>query len=40
VNPNTAGNGGRAFAESIPLHGFNDSAALVLPANSVLVFAR
>jgi 1,4-alpha-glucan branching enzyme len=40
VNPNAAGNGGRVFAEPIPLHGFGASTALVLPANSVLVFAR
>jgi 1,4-alpha-glucan branching enzyme len=40
VNPNVAGNGGRVFADSSPLHGFGFSASLVLPANSVLVFAR
>jgi hypothetical protein len=34
-----AGNGGRVVAEPWPLHGFGHSAALVLPANSVLVFA-
>jgi 1,4-alpha-glucan branching enzyme len=41
VNPGVAGNGGRAFADaSQPMHGFNSSAALTLPANSLLVFAR
>jgi len=40
VNPNIAGNGGRVFADPIPLHDFDFSASLVLPANSILVFAR
>jgi 1,4-alpha-glucan branching enzyme len=40
VNPHVTGNGGRVFAEPQPLHDFGYSAALVLPANSVLVFAR
>jgi 1,4-alpha-glucan branching enzyme len=40
VNPDAVGNGGRIFAESHPLHVFGYSAALVLPANSILVFAR
>jgi 1,4-alpha-glucan branching enzyme len=40
VNPNVAGNGGRVFAEPQPLHDFGYSAALVLPANSILVFSR
>lgn len=40
VNPNAAGNGGEVFADSEPLHGFGYSASLVLPANSLLVFAR
>ena len=40
VNPNASGNGGRVSAEPKPLHGFGHSAALVLPANSILVFAR
>ena len=39
-NPNVAGNGGRVFAEAHPLHDLSHSAALVLPANSVLVFTR
>jgi 1,4-alpha-glucan branching enzyme len=40
VNPHVAGNGGRVHAEPWPLHGFGFSAPLVLPANSILVFAR
>ena len=40
VNPNVVGNGGRVVAEPEPLHGFGFSAPLVLPANSVLIFAR
>jgi 1,4-alpha-glucan branching enzyme len=40
VNPAVVGNGGRVNADPQPLHGFGHSAALVLPANSVLVFAR
>jgi 1,4-alpha-glucan branching enzyme len=40
VNPGAVGNGGRVSAEPDPLHGFSHSAALVLPANSILVFAR
>ena len=40
VNPGVVGNGGRIFAEPTPLHGLSHSAALVLPANSVLIFAR
>jgi 1,4-alpha-glucan branching enzyme len=40
VNPNAAGNGGGVFADPNPMHGFGFSASLVLPANSVLVFAR
>lgn len=40
VNQNAAGNGGRMSPEAVPLHGFAHSAALTLPANSVLVFAR
>ncbi|HET9764185.1 MAG TPA: alpha-amylase family glycosyl hydrolase [Casimicrobiaceae bacterium] len=40
VNPDVAGNGGRAVADGEPLHGFGFSAALVLPANSVVIFAR
>jgi 1,4-alpha-glucan branching enzyme len=40
VNPDAAGNGGRVWADAVPLHDFGFSAQLVLPANSVLVFAR
>jgi 1,4-alpha-glucan branching enzyme len=40
VNPGAVGNGGRVVADPEPLHGFGFSAALTLPANSVLVFAR
>ncbi len=40
VNPNVVGNGGRVVAEPEPLHGLGHSARLVLPANSVLIFAR
>ena len=40
VNPDVVGNGGRTLTEPKPLHGFSHSSALVLPANSVLVFAR
>jgi 1,4-alpha-glucan branching enzyme len=40
VNPGVVGNGARVLAEPQPLHAFGHSAALVLPANSVLVFAR
>jgi 1,4-alpha-glucan branching enzyme len=40
VNPDVAGNHGRIVAEPRPLHDFGCSAAVVLPANSVLVFAR
>ena len=40
VNVDTVGNGGRIHAEPQPLHDFSHSAALALPANSLLVFAR
>jgi 1,4-alpha-glucan branching enzyme len=40
INPDVAGNGGRVRAEPEPLHGLSHSAALLLPANSVLIFAR
>jgi 1,4-alpha-glucan branching enzyme len=40
VNPHVTGNGGRVLAEAQPLHDFGYSAALVLPANSILVFSR
>lgn len=40
VNPHVAGNGGQVTTHPHPLHDFGYSAALVLPANSLLVFAR
>ena len=40
VNVGVVGNGGRVVADLQPLHGFNYSAPIVLPANSVMVFAR
>lgn len=40
VNPGVVGNGGRVVAEPEALHSFSHSAVLVLPANSLLVFAR
>jgi 1,4-alpha-glucan branching enzyme len=40
VNPGTVGNGSRVFAEAQPMHDYGYSAVLVLPANSLLVFAR
>ena len=40
VHPGTTGNGGEVSVDTQPLHGFGCSANLVLPANSVLVFAR
>ena len=40
VNPVVAGNGGGISATGVPLHGFNASANIVIPANGVVVFAR
>ena len=40
VNPGVAGNGGKVVTDPQPLHGFNDSAALTLPANSLLILTR
>ena len=40
VNPGVTGNGAGVFANATPMHGFGFFAALALPANSVLVFAR
>ncbi len=40
VNPHAIGNAGQAFAEEISMHEFAYSANLVLPANSILVFAK
>jgi 1,4-alpha-glucan branching enzyme len=39
VNPSVAGNGGRAIANGPPLHGCEQSARVVLPADSIMVFA-
>jgi 1,4-alpha-glucan branching enzyme len=40
VNPIVAGNGGAVNADGPPLHGLSASAALTIPANGLLVFAR
>jgi 1,4-alpha-glucan branching enzyme len=40
VNPWVAGNGGGIEAAGGPLHGFDASASIVIPANGVVVFAR
>jgi 1,4-alpha-glucan branching enzyme len=40
VNPWVAGNGGGITASGAPMHGFAASAAIVIPANAVIVFAR
>ncbi len=40
INAGAAGNNGRVVAMSQSLHGFDSSASIVLPANSLLVFAR
>jgi 1,4-alpha-glucan branching enzyme len=40
VNPGVVGNGGHVIAHPQPMHGFAFSAALVLPANSLLIFTR
>ncbi|MBX3346947.1 MAG: alpha amylase C-terminal domain-containing protein [Nitrospira sp.] len=40
VNAGIEGNSGHVTATANPMHGFDYSAALVLPANSLLVFAR
>ncbi|MBX3341467.1 MAG: alpha amylase C-terminal domain-containing protein, partial [Nitrospira sp.] len=40
VNARVAGNSGRVVATAQPLHGFGYSVGLVLPANSILIFAR
>jgi 1,4-alpha-glucan branching enzyme len=39
-NPWVAGNGGSIVAGGPPLHGFSSSAQIVIPANSVLIFAK
>lgn len=38
VNPWRQGNGGSVFADGGPLHGFNHSIGVALPANTVVVF--
>jgi 1,4-alpha-glucan branching enzyme len=40
VNPIVAGNGGGINASGPPLHGFQSSANIVIPANGLVVFAR
>jgi 1,4-alpha-glucan branching enzyme len=40
VNPQATGNGGSVLAGAKSMHGFAASAAIVIPANSVVVFAR
>jgi 1,4-alpha-glucan branching enzyme len=40
VNPWVAGNAGGIDAVAEPMHGFAASALIVIPANSVLVFAK
>ena len=40
VNPQVAGNAGGITANGAPLHGFSTSAAITIPANTVVVFSR
>jgi len=40
VNPIVAGNGGGIFASGPPMQGFPTSAAITIPANGFVVFAR
>ncbi|MBW8065805.1 MAG: 1,4-alpha-glucan branching protein [Ferrovum sp.] len=40
VNPWVAGNGGGVQADGPPMHGFATSASVVIPANTIVVFAR
>jgi 1,4-alpha-glucan branching enzyme len=40
VNPHVSGNGGGVNADGPPLHGLSTSATVLIPANSLLVFAR
>jgi 1,4-alpha-glucan branching enzyme len=40
VNPMVAGNGGRITANGPALHGFQTSAAIVIPANGLVIFAK
>jgi 1,4-alpha-glucan branching enzyme len=39
VNPSTAGNGGRLQVNGLPQHGLPFSASVVIPANSIVIFA-
>jgi 1,4-alpha-glucan branching enzyme len=39
VNPSVTGNGGSIVASDVPMHGLPASAEIVIPANSILVFA-
>jgi 1,4-alpha-glucan branching enzyme len=40
VNPMVAGNHGGVSADATPMHGMPASAAIVMPANTIVVFAR
>jgi 1,4-alpha-glucan branching enzyme len=40
VNPGVVGNGGGVDADTVPMHGEEHSASLMLPANSIIVLAR
>jgi 1,4-alpha-glucan branching enzyme len=40
VNPTTAGNGGAIEANGPPMHGLSNSAAITIPANGLVIFAR
>jgi 1,4-alpha-glucan branching enzyme len=40
VNPTTAGNLGGIDASGPPMHGFDASASIVIPANGIVVFTR
>lgn len=39
-NQNVSGNGGSVTANGAPMHGFNQSASILIPANAILVFSR
>ena len=40
VNPMVAGNHGAVSADAVPMHGMPASAAVVIPANAIVAFAR
>src|SRR5262249_43938665 len=40
VNPDVVGNGGAIQANGPPMYGLPSSATIVIPANSIVVFAR